>query len=75
MIRPGDLASRRRKAKPEPGTARAIDREAHDPRGLPVKGRAWVIGWLMTGRREGAVCGLGIPAWQSDGAIRLSTVN
>lgn len=37
-----------------------------------MKGRAWVTWWLMTGRWEGAVCGLGISGCINAGASRAA---
>lgn len=72
MIRPDGQASWRSKTKPKSrnGALHLL------PPGirvkLPGKPRMMTIGWLMTGRREGAVRGLGTPArvscWMSSRA-------
>lgn len=72
MIRPGNLASWRSKAKPKPEALEMGRPLALRPEGLPDKGRREVIGWLMTGRQEGAVRGLGIPDGMSGSHARPS---
>jgi hypothetical protein len=61
MIRPEYLASWRSKAKPKPEALETGRPLALRPEGLPDKGRKEGTGWLMTGRQEGEVRGLGIP--------------
>jgi hypothetical protein len=72
MIRPDGQASWRSKTKPRSRTgATHLSRQASASQ-LPGKPRMMTIGWLMTGRWEGAVRGLGNPArvsrWMSSRA-------
>ena len=66
MIRSDDEASRRPKAKPNAGHGVAVPSEG----GPAKKVGAVVIGRLTTGRHDGCVCGLGIPAGINDGVYR-----
>jgi hypothetical protein len=67
VIRPGVQTSWRIETKSPPGRGLSHLRGAAIPHGLPDKGRAADIGWLTTGRREGAVRGLGKSAVSSGG--------
>lgn len=67
MIRPHTLASWRSKAKPKPEAPMMGRPLTLRPEGLPDKGRKEGMRWLMTGRSEDAVRGLGIPDGMSGG--------
>jgi len=61
MIRPGGQASQRRTTKLAPGRCRLV------PCVGACKWHELAIRWLMTGRREVSVRGLGRPAGKSGG--------